>query len=96
MDTASEFHAKAPQAIVSEGLAQGLYVAARTGFEPTTLRTKGDKSTNETPLPTSLIYPLISSISVLLITDSVNGTGGAHNNEIYFDPTVDSKPQSFS
>ena len=39
MDTASEFHAKAPQAIASEGLAQGPYVAARAGFEPTTLQT---------------------------------------------------------
>ena len=29
----------------SEGLAQGPYVAARSGFEPTTLRTKGIDST---------------------------------------------------
>ena len=41
-----EFHAKAPQATASEGLAQGPYVAARAGFEPTTLQTKGDESTN--------------------------------------------------
>src|SRR6218665_3373437 len=47
----SEFHAKAPQATASEGLAQGSYVAARAGFEPTTLRTKGDESTNEPPWP---------------------------------------------
>jgi len=44
-------HAEAPQATVSEGFAQGPYVAARAGFKPTTLRTKGDESTNEPPLP---------------------------------------------
>jgi len=48
----SEFHAEAPQAIASEGLAQGPYVAARAGFKLTTLRTKGDESTNEPPHPT--------------------------------------------
>ena len=48
-DTVSEFYAEAPQATASEGLAQGPYVAARVGFEPATLRTKGVKSTN-TPL----------------------------------------------
>ena len=42
----SEFHAEAPQATVSEGLAQGPYLAARTGFEPVM---KGDESTNEPP-----------------------------------------------
>jgi len=53
MDTVSrEFHAEAPQATVSEGLAQGPYGAARTGFEPTTLQTKDDESTNEPPRPT--------------------------------------------
>ena len=51
-DTESEFHAKAPQATESEGLAQGPYVAARAGFEPTTLRPKGDETTNEPPRPT--------------------------------------------
>src|SRR6218665_1672084 len=50
MDTVSEFHAKAQQATASEGLAQGPYVAARAGFEPMTLRMKGDESTNE-PAP---------------------------------------------
>ena len=49
----SEFHGKASQAIVSEGLAQGLYVAARARFEPTTLRTKGNESTDE---PLCLMY----------------------------------------
>jgi len=39
-------HAEALQANASEGLTQGPYVAAREGFEPTTLRTKGIESTN--------------------------------------------------
>jgi len=33
MDTVSEFHAEAPQATASEGLAQGAYMAARVGFD---------------------------------------------------------------
>ena len=41
MDTMSEFHAKVLQATASEGLAQGPYLVARVGFEPTTLRMKG-------------------------------------------------------
>ena len=49
--TVSEFHAEAPWATASEGLAQGTYVAARAGFQPATLRTKGDESTNEPPRP---------------------------------------------
>ena len=49
-NTVSEFHAEEPQA--SEELAQGSYVAARAGFEPTTLRTKSEESTNEPPRPT--------------------------------------------
>ena len=52
MDTVSEFHAEAPQATASEGLAQSPYVAARAGFETATLRTKGAESTNELPRPT--------------------------------------------
>ena len=51
-DTVSEFHAEAPQATASEGLAQGAYVTPRAGFEPATLRTKGDESTNEPSRPT--------------------------------------------
>ena len=37
-----------------EGLAQGpyMYVAAKAGFEPATLRTKGVESTNDPPRPT--------------------------------------------
>ena len=49
MDTVPQFHAKAPQATASEGLAQGSYVAARVGFEPVTLRMKGVESTNAPP-----------------------------------------------
>ena len=52
MDTVTEFHIKAPQAIASEGLSTGPYVVARAGCEPTTLRTKGDESTNVQPCPT--------------------------------------------
>ena len=52
MDTVSEFHAEAPQATAGKGLAQGPYVAARAGFEPMTLRTKGDECTNEPRHPT--------------------------------------------
>jgi len=33
MDTVPEFHTEAPQPTVSEGLAQGPYVAARAGVE---------------------------------------------------------------
>ena len=51
-DTVSDFLAEAPQAIASEGLAQGSYMTAKAGFEPATLRTKGNESTNE---------PLLSS-----------------------------------
>ena len=52
MDTVPEFHAEAPRATVSEGLAQGPYVVARAGVEPMTLRTKGVGSTNTPPRPT--------------------------------------------
>ena len=52
MDTVPEFHAEAPQAVESEGLAEGPYVAARPGVEPTTPRTIGVDSTNELPRPT--------------------------------------------
>jgi len=50
-----EFHAEAPQATAGEGLAKGPYVAARARFEPTTLRLKGAKSTNEPPRPTNVV-----------------------------------------
>ena len=41
-----EFHAEAPQATVSEGLAQSPYIPAKAGVEPMTLRIKGIDSTN--------------------------------------------------
>ena len=55
MGTVSEFHAEVPQATVSKGLAQGPYVAAGAGFEPTTFQTKGVESTNEPPRPQSIL-----------------------------------------
>ena len=45
MDTVSEFHAKAPQATASKGLAQDPYMAARVGFKPEILRTQGTEPT---------------------------------------------------
>ena len=51
----SEFHAEEPREIASEGLAQGPYVAARAGFEPVTIQTKGAESTNEPTSPTFII-----------------------------------------
>ena len=51
-DTVPEFHAEAPQATVSEGLAQGPHVATRVGVEPMTLRTKDVDSTKAPPRPT--------------------------------------------
>jgi len=47
-----EFNAKAPQATVSAGLAQGPCVVARAGFKPATLRMKGVESTNALTRPT--------------------------------------------
>jgi len=38
-DTVLEFHAEAPQTTASEELAEGPYVAAGAGFEPSTLQT---------------------------------------------------------
>ena len=59
-----EFHAEAPQAYASEGLAQGSYVAARAGFEPMTLRMKGDESTIEPPHPGSC--NLVMHVTVIM------------------------------
>ena len=39
-NTVSEFHTEAPQVTATEGLAQGPYVAARAGFEPTSFGQK--------------------------------------------------------
>src|SRR6218665_2658284 len=40
----SEFHAEVPQATASKGLAQGSYMAARAGVEPTTLQTMSHRA----------------------------------------------------
>ena len=54
-DTVSEFHAEAHrQATVGKGLAQGPYMAARAGVEPTTLRLKAIDSTKAPACPTIL------------------------------------------
>ena len=47
-------HAEAPQAIASEGLAQGPYAAARVGFESATLRSQGTERTTAPPRPTCI------------------------------------------
>jgi len=52
-------HDKALQATVSEGLAQGSYVAARAGLEPTTIRSKGIDYTNAAIRPTK---PVLSKL----------------------------------
>src|SRR6218665_4199015 len=46
-------HAEALQAIAGKGPAQGPYMAAKAGFEPTTLRSNGVASTNAPPCATS-------------------------------------------
>src|SRR6218665_1654809 len=50
-DTVSEFHAEAHRQL-SKGLAQGSYVSARAGVEPTTLRLRVVDLTNVPPRPT--------------------------------------------
>src|SRR6218665_412724 len=57
--TVSEFRDETSQATASEGHTQGPYVAARAGFEPATVRTKGVESTNETPRPTNINPPSV-------------------------------------
>src|SRR6218665_1168855 len=47
---------RSAQATVGKGLAQGPYVAARAGVEPTTLRLRVIASTNEPPRPTLFLY----------------------------------------
>ena|SRR6218665_441983 len=44
-------HAEALQATASDGFAQGPSVAARAGFEPATIWSKGIHSTNSSPRP---------------------------------------------
>ena len=65
-DTVPEIHAEALQATVSDGLAQGSYLAARAGFKPTSLRTKGVDSANAPPTPHTFNVP--SDLSHQLLT----------------------------
>ena len=66
-------HNKALQAIASEGLAQGPYMAARAWFEPTIHRSKGIASTNVPPCKwyTSLHYMPIWSTKLKNISGTV-------------------------
>src|SRR6218665_1808829 len=70
----SEFHAEAPQATVSEGLAKGPYVAARVGFEPTTIRMKGVESNNETLYAPHLLFIYFLFINLLFVCQDVKRT----------------------
>ena len=67
-DTVSGFHAEAPQATASEGLAQGPSVADRVGFEPETLRTQGNELTTEPPCHTIAITIVVMLIALWNIT----------------------------
>ena len=66
-------HAEALQAPVSEGLAQGPYVATRVGFEPANLRTEGTEHTTKPPRPTYRVT-IITTVSVTIISTSTTGT----------------------
>src|SRR6218665_2449712 len=74
-DTVSGFHAEAPQATVSKGLAQGSYVAARAGVEPTTLRLRVIDLINAPPrlimhtcIQYNYILTLLTTVSLYLLT----------------------------
>src|SRR6218665_2297056 len=56
MTRCRSLHAEALHACASEGLAQGPYMAARAGFEPTTLRSKDIDSTNAPPRPIFILH----------------------------------------
>jgi len=61
-----EFHTVAQQATVSKGFAQGpvgLYVAARAGVKPMTLRTKGVDSTKAPPRPSKVIIRILRLVT---------------------------------
>ena len=51
IDTVSEFRRRSATSKLSEGLVQGPYVAARAGFKPMILGSKGIDSTNAPPRP---------------------------------------------
>jgi len=61
-DTVPEFHTEVLQATVSEGLAQGPYVAAGVEFESVTLRTQGTKHTTEPPCPTFILQIILTDV----------------------------------
>ena len=48
-------HAEVLHATISEGLAQGLYMAVRVGFEPATFCMQGIEPTTEPPHPMLLL-----------------------------------------
>src|SRR6218665_1071213 len=58
-------HAEALQAVAGKGLAQGPYMAARAGFEPTTLRSNRVVSTNAPPCPT-IAFSLLCCVYVVV------------------------------
>src|SRR6218665_3494595 len=55
---------RSAQATAGKGLAQGPYMAARAGGEPTTLRLKVIDSTKAPPCPTSINMSIFKLISV--------------------------------
>jgi len=68
-----EFHAEAPQATVSERLAQGPYLAARAGVKPITLRTKGVDSTKAPPRLHNRLNVAVSSAAVQIVVLPMQG-----------------------
>src|SRR6218665_2567736 len=75
-DTVPEFHAEAPQATVSEELAQGPYLAARAGDEPMTPRTKGVDSTNAPSTDIVLLHDRTLSIVTVHMETLLSFSGG--------------------
>ena len=78
-------HAEALPVTASEGLAQGPYVAARTGFELATLRSKDIDSTNAPPRPTYR-QGTVETLSNKF-TNSVSKAGGLFMQELIGDTT---------
>ena len=71
MDTVSEFHVEAHRWL-GKGLAQGPYVAATAGVEPTTLRLKVIDSTNAPPPPSLSVrsyFPFMSLFVFPILSD---------------------------
>ena len=56
---------------MSEGLAQGIYVATRAAFEAMTLRTKGVDTTNAPPTPQILLCQIIMVNAHFLIQQTI-------------------------